>query len=177
MGRNCTLVLAIDPTSRGFAYAAFEGSHRLVDWGLVHARADKQPTCLRRISKLFDWLQPDVVVLEEIAGSRRGVRVRELLTLIAELTAEEPIPLSRVSRNDVREVFAAVNARTKDQIASALADRFPELGHRLPPKRRPWMSEPERMGIFDAVAFAMVYFERNSGTGSTADHDPRKKDC
>jgi hypothetical protein len=35
--------------------------------------------------------------------------------------------------------------------------RFPEeLGHRLPPKRKPWMSEDYRMGIFDAVALAFA---------------------
>jgi len=40
-------------------------------------------------------------------------------------------------------------------VAQTLAAQFPvELGKRLPPKRRPWMSEDPRMDIFDAVALA-----------------------
>jgi hypothetical protein len=40
-----------------------------------------------------------------------------------------------------------------------LAERFPEeLGDRLPPKRRPWMSEDYRMGIFEVVALGVAFF-------------------
>jgi hypothetical protein len=39
-----------------------------------------------------------------------------------------------------------------------IAKRFPEeLGSRLPPERKPWMSEDSRMNIFDAVALALVF--------------------
>jgi len=31
---------------------------------------------------------------------------------------------------------------------------------RLPPKRRPWMSEDPRMDIFDAVSLAVAFWER-----------------
>ena len=47
---------------------------------------------------------------------------------------------------------------TKHALAVLLAARFPkELQTRLPPKRRPWMSEDYRMGIFDAVALAVAF--------------------
>ena len=40
-----------------------------------------------------------------------------------------------------------------------IAERFPgELGFRLPPKRRPWMSQDSRMDIFDAVALVLAYY-------------------
>jgi hypothetical protein len=46
---------------------------------------------------------------------------------------------------------------TKHTLAKSIAERFPEeLGFLLPPKRRDWMSEDSRMGIFDAVALAMM---------------------
>jgi hypothetical protein len=42
-------------------------------------------------------------------------------------------------------------------LAEILATRFPEeLAPRLPPKRKPWISEDYRMDIFDAVALAIV---------------------
>jgi len=54
-------------------------------------------------------------------------------------------------------VFFADGQGTKHALAEILAARFPEeLGCRLPPKRRPWMSEDYRMDIFDAVALALV---------------------
>ena len=43
-------------------------------------------------------------------------------------------------------------------MAEILAKRLPEeLGFRLPPKRRAWMSEDYRMDIFDAVALALMF--------------------
>jgi hypothetical protein len=50
---------------------------------------------------------------------------------------------------------------TKFAVAQALAGKFPaELGKRLPPKRRPWMSEDPRMDIFDAVGLAMAFWQQ-----------------
>ena len=48
---------------------------------------------------------------------------------------------------------------TKQACAETLAAKFPvELASRLPPKRRPWMSEDPRMDIFDAVGLAAVFW-------------------
>jgi hypothetical protein len=61
------------------------------------------------------------------------------------------------SRQQVRRVFFADGQGTKHALAEILAKRFPEeLGFRLPPKRRPWMSEDYRMDLFDAVALALM---------------------
>ncbi|MGH7993063.1 MAG: hypothetical protein ACREDQ_06080 [Limisphaerales bacterium] len=50
---------------------------------------------------------------------------------------------------------------TKQALAERLALKFPvELGSRLPPKRRAWMSEDPRMDIFDAVGLATVYWAK-----------------
>ena len=46
----------------------------------------------------------------------------------------------------------------KQEIAIAIAERFPELAPRLPRSRKPWMSEDYRMSIFDAVALALTFF-------------------
>ena len=64
-----------------------------------------------------------------------------------------------LGREQVRRVFFANGQGTKHALAEILAKRFPEeLGFRLPPKRRPWMSEDYRMDIFDAVALALIFF-------------------
>jgi hypothetical protein len=51
------------------------------------------------------------------------------------------------------------NASTKHQIVSDVAHQFPELARQLPPARKPWMSEDERMAIFDAAALAVIFFD------------------
>jgi hypothetical protein len=66
----------------------------------------------------------------------------------------------RISRVGLHRAFAAEQARTKYQIALATVQRFPELAVRLPPVRKPWMSEPAQMGVFDVVAFALAFYAR-----------------
>ena len=61
------------------------------------------------------------------------------------------------SREEVRRAFFTGGMGTKHALAEILAERFPEeLGSRLSPKRRPWMSEDYCMSIFDAVALALA---------------------
>ena len=55
-------------------------------------------------------------------------------------------------------IWAGSDATTKQEIAIAIAERFPELAPRLPRSRKPWMSEDYRMSIFDAVALALTFF-------------------
>jgi len=55
-------------------------------------------------------------------------------------------------------IWAGSDATTKQEIAIAIAERFPELAPRLPRFRKPWMSEDYRMSIFDAVALALTFF-------------------
>ncbi|HUZ06530.1 MAG TPA: hypothetical protein VMV89_03490 [Candidatus Paceibacterota bacterium] len=47
---------------------------------------------------------------------------------------------------------------TKHDLAEMVAGQFPEqLGSKLPPKRKAWMSEHYQMGIFDAVGLALAF--------------------
>jgi Holliday junction resolvasome RuvABC endonuclease subunit len=163
-------VLAIDPTSRGFGFVLLEGSHRLIDWGVAHARVDKHRRCLARVANLIAHYEPEVIVLEDGAGrgSRRSARVRQLLKEIQGLAMNRDIPTRRYSRSELRHAFAESGARTKYEIAKVIVGRFPELTSRLPPFRKPWMSEDDRMSIFDALGLAltMLHFEHQSSKAS-----------
>jgi hypothetical protein len=62
-----------------------------------------------------------------------------------------------LSHEEVKRVYFPNGQGTKHALAETLAQRFPEeLGFRLPPKRRPWMSEDSRMNIFAAVGLAVA---------------------
>lgn len=161
-------VLAIDPSIRGFGFAVLEGPKRLIDWGVKSARQNKNAVSLAKVADLIRYYKPDVIVLEncERTGSHRCKRVQGLITAVIKLGAELKIRTRRFSPSQVRQAFADCGARTKHEIARAIADCLSELASRLPPLRRPWMSEDYRMNIFDAVSLALTFYQY---------HQPRQK--
>lgn len=157
-------VLAIDPTSQGFGFAVLEGPDRLVDWGVKHVRGERNyrnRRCLEQVSRLIAWYQPDVLAVEHtgVKSCRRRSRARRLIEGFVGLASVQNLRTRRVSRRKVQECFSRTVSATKYQIAQAIAQRFPELEYSLPPVRKPWMSEDERMGIFDAVTFGYASYE------------------
>ena len=152
-------VLAIDPSTRGFGFAVIEGRHRLIDWGVKETRTDKRRRALVLVAELIELYQPAVLVVEDYRGkgSRRCGRVQRLIDDTAKLALKKKVKVRRFSRADINRAFSEFGARNKYEIAQAIAKRFPELKPRLPPFRKPWMSEDYRMSIFDAVAFAATY--------------------
>ena len=155
---NDQRVLAIDPYPRGFGFAVLEGSERLIDYGVKKVRGDKNSACLQRITDLIGRYEPDLIVLGTPTsnGSRRALRVQELIQEILKLASSKGIKARGYSRVQITKVFSSSGAITKHQIASSIAKQIPELALRLPPPRKPWMGEDERMSIFDAVALALT---------------------
>jgi hypothetical protein len=137
----------------------------LIDWGVKNVRGPKNAGSLKAIVQLFKRCQPEVVVIENtaVSGSRRRGRVQVLLRQIAREAVGTEIKVCRISRADVTAVFSTPGGRTKHEIARLIALRLPELKSRLPPERKPWMSEDYGMAIFDAAAFALVFFDRENG--------------
>jgi Holliday junction resolvasome RuvABC endonuclease subunit len=158
--------LAIDPTGRGFGFAVLEGTERLIDWGVKgkHAKA------VRLVAELLDRYPPDIIVLEDVSAGkpRRSARARRLLKSIGVLAARRKIPVRRFRRSRVKAAFLQVNAFTKHQIATTIADHLPILSLQLPPVRKAWMPEDYRMSIFDAVALAFTYFDWESKRAKAA---------
>ena len=149
-------ILAIYPNSRGFGFALLEGKELLVDWGVVQTKFDKHRQCLSRTKRFIEQYRPDVVVTEDAPKSlHRGKRIRKLLTAIRQLVLKMDVKCKGVSRAQVRKYFRSPRRVTKHHIAQGIAERFPELSSRLPPPRKPWMSEDSRMAIFDAMALGL----------------------
>lgn len=153
-------VIAFFPTTHGFGFAVFEGPSELVDWGAREVRGGRREEFLAKIEALLSWHRPDVVVLENYAGegSKRGKRIQALIRSIAKRAAKLDVKVASYSRGLIRQCFLRYQARTKHEIAEVIAREFPELELRLPPKRKPWMSEHYRMSMFDAAALALTHF-------------------
>lgn len=161
---STTRTLAIDPTTRGFAWVILEGLHTLVDWGTAEVEQPRNENSLRRIEAFMATYRPDFVVSEDCGakGSRRSGRATALLQSVEERSKRWRVSSRRIPRLRVLEAFAP-QASTKHEIAETLALHFPELRPRLPRVRKPWMSEDLRMNIFDALALAVTFAAEEAG--------------
>lgn len=154
------LALAIDPTSRGFGYALFEGPQIPLDWGTTEIRSQQNQNSLQRVKKLIHFYHPEVLILEECSQekTRRCERIKILLDQIEEFSRLQKIPVVKYSSSRIKEVFSFFDIHTKHQIAQKICEWLPDFAPRIPPKRKPWMSEDRRMSIFDAVALVLTYY-------------------
>ena len=130
----------------------------LADWGVKSVKGEKNKESLKKLEALILDYQPDLLVLEDhwAKQSRRSLRIKEVGKLVIAMAADQKLPVSMFSRQEVNEAFFVDGEGTKYDMAELLAKRFlEELGDRLPPKRRAWMSEDSRMDIFSALALAL----------------------
>ena len=159
--RKHSRILAIAPSTRGFGFAVLEGQDTLVDWGVKSVKGDKNNRSLEKVEWLIVHYQPAAVVLQDYSTkqSRRSARIKALSQKIVAAAPNRNTRVALLSHQLVRRAFFADSRGTKYALAEILVKQFPEeLGFRLPPKRRPWMSEDYRMDIFDAVALGLAYF-------------------
>jgi RNase H-fold protein (predicted Holliday junction resolvase) len=156
---NYPRLLALDPTSTGFGFIVLEGDE-LIDWGVNGVKGDRNKESLRKIGRLIDRYQPDVLVMEHYdrKSRRRTMRTKELIEELKRLAQRRGSQPGTISQSQIQVAFEQCGAITKHQIAVEIAKRFPELLPSLPPLRKPWKSEDKRMSIFDAAALAVTFF-------------------
>jgi len=160
--RKYSLVLAIYPNARGFAYVLFERPLAPVDWAVVEVRGKlKNRQCIRRVSQLFGTFAPDAVALQHMGEEpfHRATRIRDLNASVALLAETQGIPVFTFSRTQVRQRFASLGSVTKQTVAEYIAKHIPAFERFLPPIRKIWKSEDARMGLFDAAALGLTFFE------------------
>jgi len=152
-------ILAIALSSEGFGFAVIEGKDTLVDWAVTYTTGNKNAAAIAKVKKLLDHYNPRALVLEDTAASgfRRARRIRALAQRIVALADARKVKSVMLSRPQIRRQFFGDDLGSKDELASLIAERFPdELGRRLPPKRKNWQSQDHRMLIFEAVAIGLT---------------------
>lgn len=160
--RPQNLVLAVYPFSRGFAFVFFEGPGSPFDWGVKEIKEKHRNTkTLDAIKKLIDRYRPEVLVIEDTTdgGWRRTSRIRKLYRMLSHVAIAEFVDLYRYRKSEVTACFASAGARTKHEIAQAIALQIPAFAHRMPRYRKQWMSEDPRQSLFDAAALALTYYQ------------------
>lgn len=151
-------ILAIDLTTYGLAFVAFENGE-ILDWGQRHYRRVKG-NVLSVIDELLDGSAADVLVLEDPddPDCQRRERVRADLRTIRTHVRRRRIPVEAVARGDVRRQWRERGYTTKESVAAVIAARIPELAPYVPPKRKISRSEDERVNLFDAASLALHAF-------------------
>jgi len=152
-------VLGVHPSARGFGWALFEGPLVPFDWGTVDIRNDKNARALARFEQLLDRYQPSVVALEafESEHAQRSGRIRKLCRGMIGRTEARGIKVRKYTRSQIRKTFYAENARTREEIAAAVAGRVAVLQPRLPKPRKIWIGEHPNIALFQAAACALTY--------------------
>lgn len=154
-------VLALYPSTQGLAFALFEDTLSLIDWGTTAMSGDiKNEHCMQFTKRLMERYVPDVIVIQDTdqAGTRRNERIRALYRSFISLAQISNIDVVRYGRPDVDNAFDAAGALTKQQRAELVAAMLPALSHKLPPVRKPWMSEHPRMPLFEAASLGIAYY-------------------
>ena len=168
-------ILALALRSRRFGFAIFEGPNRLLDWGVgLYARKSDLGGAAsgKRVASLLDLFSPSVVVMgrTRLQKFRNGFDFGPALRSIRREASIRAIPACLMTRATVRKIFRPLHAKSKHEIATMLAQVFPEILWMLPPKRKIWQSEHPRMAMFDAVALGFAYWQRDDN------HDPRAEE-
>src|SRR5579863_7883994 len=141
------LVLAIRPFARGYAFAVFEGALSPIDWGVKEIRGGNRNA--RSLAAAQDLIT---------THQRRSRRIRRLHGLLVNYAEGQSVEIRRYSRESIEEAFKPVGARSRYEIAQAIAARIGAFENKLPPVRRGWQPEDPRMALFDAVSLALTQY-------------------
>ena len=160
-GQNPRRVLALHVTTRGFAFCLFDGPGTLYDWGIKRvSRQYKNKESLAAIEHLIVRYDPHVLVIEDVTEttSKRVSRVRNLYREIEKLADRASVETYAYPWQIVFSVFKDGNPQTRHDIAVMLAEIFPSIRRRLPPKRKAWFSPDSRQALFDAAALGITCY-------------------
>ena len=161
--RKYALTMSLYTNSRGFAFVLFEGTLSPYDWRVLEVRGPKKDEqCLNKIIAILDRAEPDVLVLQDTSpgGTPRASRLVALNDAVEAAAHQKSIPVFKYSRAEVYSCFASAGFVNKQTLAELIAKHIPAFEPYVPPPRKPWKSEDARMGIFDAAALALTFFQK-----------------
>ena len=93
-------------------------------------------------------------------GTLRANRLASLNSELVALAQELGMPIFTYSRDEIYRGFNSLGFTNKQMLAALIAKHIPAFERHVPPPRKPWMSEDARMGLFDAAALALLFFQK-----------------
>jgi hypothetical protein len=168
-------VLTLDLRSKRFGYVVFEGPHTLLDWGTRTYGDEERSSLDWRLKNLQSSFAPSVILARQITERHRFTQPtrRRAFHSLKALAKRMLITVHLIDESKLRGFFSRETKVNKHDIAQMIAGRFPELSWQLPPKRKPWQSEPTRQSIFDAASLGVFYFAQLMKTPPNLTPTPR----
>jgi len=142
-------ILTLDLHPRSFGYAVFENVE-LLDWGLRKWPSRQLKTAGRKLCRLLELWQPMRLIVREGAPRREHAMVEAL-------ARDAKVPILCVARAVVQDAFRSSKRASRFDVARVVAERYPELGLRLPPVRKLGHAEPFQLRMFNAAATGMAF--------------------
>lgn len=161
-----TRLIAVHVRPHGFAYIVLESTN-VLDCGSRGCQRPDAPECLSlRFHRILIQHSPAIVIVNSGKRTQRPLSQNDARSAIARALRRVcktlRVDLVELNSTAIQAHFAVQNARTKYEIACAVATFLPELAWKLPPQRKAWESEHYRMAIFDAAALALAYAGRHT---------------
>jgi len=162
-------VLSLDLRTRRFGYVIFEGPRTLLDWGISAHSNERHSSLERKLNSLHSMFEPSVILVRKTIKRHRisQPNIRPSLHILRAFAKRAAVAFRSIDASLLRHFFFRKAKTNKYDIARMIADRFPELSWRLPPKRKPWQSEAARQSIFDAASLGVFYFAQQSEVKQT----------
>jgi hypothetical protein len=150
-------ILALDIRISRFGYAVFEIPAKVLAFGV--STADSPPKVRERISTLIRQFRPSVIVLRKLASQTKRDRYQHGATarIFRKEAQSASIPVEYVSEAAFKNFFRNTGAQNKYEIAALVAEWFPDLAWKLPPRRKVYKPEPWTMSLLDAAALGAAY--------------------
>jgi hypothetical protein len=157
-------VLSLDLRARRFGYVVFEGPHALLDWGTrTHAEGERS-LLEHRLNSLRSMFAPSIILVRKTRETHQVGQsiIRHPLHAIKTFAKRVVVAVRVIDGSSIRKFFSKDAKVNKQDVARMVANQFPELSWRLPPKRKPWETEPARQSIFDAASLGVFYFAQET---------------
>ena len=147
----------------GVCYAVFDSPKDLVDYGIGYVRPVNNKKSILKVEKYIAYFKPDILLVRELTKPNRNTnkRNKKLIDLICKKAKAQGLEVHQYGRSQIKEVFNEFKAVSKYQISKKIMEWFPELEALEVPIRKRWMSENHNIGVFDAIAMALVHFYLN----------------
>ena len=118
------LILAVTLSSRGFAFVRFEGPLAPFDWGISENKGRwMNASQLKRIQSIIERYHPTTLVIENLSA-KRSPQVRARSLGLRHMAVASEMNACLYDRAAIRLCFASVGARTKYEIAQAIAREY-----------------------------------------------------
>lgn len=158
--KNKKRILAIDPGTRYIGFAFLEGPN-LIHCGVKTIPSIKRGSEMLRlgrefITRMISDYHADILVVEKtfFGNNRHSVLLNTFARQIYLLGKKKGLTVLSIAANTVRKAICTNGAASKDEVANAIALRFPELKPYLTSNRR-WKERYYR-NMFDAIALGVV---------------------